>query len=88
MPQPCDLLLLRFPFSDVEGAKLRPILVLTPSNSHSDFIGAGHFASLSRLAGPPSGLGLRAGAPPKVSTLRPHKVLTLNKDLVVRRVGD
>jgi hypothetical protein len=40
MPQPRDLILLRFPFSDVEGAKPRQILVLTPSNSHSDFIGA------------------------------------------------
>jgi mRNA interferase MazF len=87
-PNTVDLLLLRFPFSDIEGAKLRPVLVLTPCNSHGDFIGAQvtsrlHHLPQLRLAHSDSELGEL----PSASILRPNKVFTLNKDFVVRRVG-
>lgn len=88
MPQPCDLVLLRFPFSDVQDAKLRPVLVLTRANSLGDFIGVQvtsrlHHEPQVRLADS----DFELGGLPKASILRPDKIFTLSHDLVVRRVG-
>ncbi|WP_157633648.1 type II toxin-antitoxin system PemK/MazF family toxin [Thioflavicoccus mobilis] len=79
---------MRFPFSDVKEAKLRPVLVLTRPNPQGDFIGAQitsqlHHIPQLRLSDSDFALGRL----PKPSVLRPDKLFTLNKDLVVRRVG-
>lgn len=38
MFRPRDIVLLRFPFTDLSGAKLRPVLVLTAPNAQGDFL--------------------------------------------------
>ena len=34
-----DLVLIPFPFSDLQSAKKRPVMALTPPDRHTDFIG-------------------------------------------------
>lgn len=88
MPLRSDIVLLPFPFSDLTSEKLRPVLVLKPSNGQGDFIAAQitarthHRPSLPLL---PADFEL--GGVPKPSVVRPDKVFTLNRTLVVRRVG-
>lgn len=88
MPQPSEVFLPRCPFSDIKEAKLRPGPVLTRPNSQGDFIAA---QIKSRIHHVPNvrlqDSDFELGGLPKPSILRPDKVFTLNKDLVVRRVG-
>ena len=67
--------------------RLRPVLVLTPANSHGDFIGA---QFTSRLRHVPqvrlADSDFELGELPSASILRPNKAFTLTKDLVLRRV--
>lgn len=88
MPQPYDPVQLRFPFSDVTGTKLRPVLVRTPANSQGDLIDARitarlHHVPQVRLADS----DFELGGLPKARILGPDKVLTLNNHLVARRPG-
>ena len=88
MFQPCDIVLLRFPFSDLSGTKLRPVLVLTASNAQGDFLSVQITSQLHyALHVPLRDDDFAAGFLPKPSIVRPDKVLTLNQSLVVRRVG-
>jgi len=88
MPQPSDIVLLHFPFTDLSGAKLRPALVLTEATVHGDFLAAQvtsqthHLAQVALCDG-----DFALGRLPKASIVRSDKVFTLNQSLVVRRVG-
>jgi mRNA interferase MazF len=82
MPQPSEIVLLPFPFSDLSSTKLRPVL------AQGDFLAAQitsqlHHAIQSAL----DNSDLVAGSLPKASVVRPDKLFSLNQSLVVRRVG-
>jgi len=88
MPQPCDIVLLNFPFTDLSATKQRPVLVLTQPTAHGDFIAAQVTSQLHHLVQ----VRLRdsdfeLGRLPQASIVRPDKVFTLNHSLIVRRVG-
>jgi len=88
MPQPCDIVLLRFPFTDLSATKLRPVLVLTETTVQGDFLAA----QVTSQSHHPVQVSLHdsdfeLGQLPKASIVRPDKLFTLNHSLVVRRVG-
>lgn len=88
MPRPCDIVLLRFPFTDLSAAKLRPALVLTAASLQGDFLAA----QVTSQTHHPAQVALcdsdfELGQLPKASIVRFDKVFTLNQSLIVRRVG-
>jgi mRNA interferase MazF len=88
MPQPCDIVLLRFPFTDLSAAKLRPVLVLTQPNSQGDFVAVQVTSQLHHsVQAELTNSDFELGGLPKPSIVRPDKIFTLNQDLVARRVG-
>jgi mRNA interferase MazF len=88
MPQPSEIVLLPFPFTDLSSAKRRPVLVLSFPNDQGDFM-AVQITSQVRYepALPLSRDDFELGDLPKSSIVRPVKVFTLNSSLIIRRVG-
>ena len=88
MPQPGELVLIPFPYTDLATTKRRPVLVLRPADTFGDFLAvaitsqAGHedAAILSQA-------DFREGALPKASYVRTTKLYTLNERIVVHRFG-
>ena len=82
-----DIVLVRFPFTDLSGEKVRPALVLTSENKEGDLLLAflrKHLCekehSIAILA--EQGTGLK-----KESLLRLDKMTTLNKRIILGRIG-
>lgn len=74
MPQPCDIVLLNFPFTDLSATKQRPVLVLTEATVHGYFTAAQVTSQLHHLVQ----MVLRdsdfeLGRLPKASIVRPDK---------------
>jgi mRNA interferase MazF len=88
MLQPCDLVLIPFPFTDLSATKKRPVLVLKSPNSQGDFMAvqvtsqSGYVDSVVVSAD-----DLVLGFLPKVSYVRTSKLITLNQTLVVASIG-
>jgi mRNA interferase MazF len=88
MPLPSEVVLLPFPFTDLSATKRRPVLVLKAANAQGDFLAVqitsqlGYRPAVRLLAE-----DFELGGLPKESIVRPDKVFTLNKALIVRRVG-
>jgi mRNA interferase MazF len=86
--KPADLVLIPFPYSDLQSSKKRPVLVLTAPDRHGDFIAlavttiqaSDHILEID--AG-----SLAAGALPKQSWVRLDKIFTLGKDSIVKVFG-
>jgi len=73
---------------DVNAAKLRPILMLTPLDTQGDFIGAQLASRLHHVpTAPIVDPDFELGGLPKASIIRPDNIFTLNKELVARCVG-
>ncbi|MBK1632358.1 hypothetical protein CKO31_16765 [Thiohalocapsa halophila] len=88
MPQPSDVVLLPFPFSDLSARKRRPVLVLKAPNAQGDFVAA----QITSQTHHRPGLAISAadfdlGALPKASIVRLDKLFTLNETLILHRVG-
>jgi PemK-like, MazF-like toxin of type II toxin-antitoxin system len=83
-----DVLLLNFPFSDLSGAKLRPVLVLAIADRDEYVV----CQITSRRKTDPRAIELRddafsEGGLRKASFVRPGKMFTAHRSLMVRRVG-
>jgi mRNA interferase MazF len=88
MPLPSEIVLLPFPFTDLSATKRRPVLVLKASNAQGDFLAVQITSQLGyRPAVRLIAEDFELGGLPKESIVRPDKVFTLNKALIVRRVG-
>ncbi len=86
--KPGDLVLIPFPFSDLQSAKKRPIMVLTPPDRHADFIGlAVTSVAQTNHALPVSAADLVEGALPKACWIRCDKVFTLSESSIVKTFG-
>ena len=87
-PEPGDIVLIPFPYSDLSSAKKRPVLVLTPLDRHGDFIAAG--ITSAEQQGDAVILNtesLLSGRLPKKSWVRTDKVFTLSREIVEKRFG-
>ncbi len=88
MPQPGEVVLIPFPYTDLATTKRRPVLVLRPADGFGDFLAAavtshaGHVDALTLTQ-----RDLREGVLPKPSYVRTTKLYTLNERIVVRRFG-
>jgi len=88
MYRPSDVVLLPFPFTDLSAHKKRPVLILQAANTQGDFLAV----QITSQAGHDGALVLQQddfvlGLLPKTSFVRPDKLVTLHKSLVIRRIG-
>jgi mRNA interferase MazF len=88
MCQPSEVVLLPFPFSDLSAHKKRPVLILQAANLQGDFLAV----QITSQPGYETALLLEQhdfslGVLPKISFVRPDKLVTLNKSLVIQRIG-
>lgn len=88
MCQPSDVVVLPFPFTDLSARKKRPVLILKAANAHGDFLAV----QITSQSGYEGALVLEQddfslGLLPKISFVRPDKLVTLNKSLIEQRVG-
>ena len=86
--KPGDLVLIPFPFSDLQATKKRPVMVLTPPDRHADFIGlAITTVEQQHHALQVGAANLLDGALPKPSWIRLDKVFTLSESSIVKTFG-
>lgn len=88
MYQASDIVLLPFPFSDLSASKKRPVLILKTPNQQGDFLAI----QITSQPGFDNALVLQQqdfalGLLPKISFVRPDKLVTLNTSLIVQRMG-
>jgi mRNA interferase MazF len=83
-----DLVLIPFPYSDLQASKKRPVMVLTPPDRHADFIGlAVTSVAQPDHAMPIGSADLAEGALPKPCWIRLDKVFTLSESSIVKTFG-
>lgn len=85
---PGDLVLIPFPFSDLQATKKRPVLVLTSPDRHGDFI----CLAVTSVPQPSPNIligsnQLLIGNLPKVSWVRVEKIFTLDHRLIIKGLG-
>jgi mRNA interferase MazF len=86
--RPGDLVLIPFPYSDLEASKKRPVLALTAPDRHGDFIGLAvtsvaqteHAIQIAKAQ-------LQEGSLPRTSWIRLDKIFTLSENSIVKIVG-
>lgn len=83
-----DLVLIPFPFSDLQATKKRPVLALTSPDRHGDFI----CLAVTSVPQPSPNIlidttNLSTGSLPKVSWVRVDKVFTLDHRLMIKEFG-
>lgn len=82
-----DIVLVRYPFTDLSSEKLRPALVLLPEDEEGDFLLA--FITSTVIRKSPFDIQLPKGKTGlhKDSILRLKKVMTVHKSLILGRIG-
>jgi mRNA interferase MazF len=86
--KPGDLVLIPFPFSDLQSAKKRPVMILTPPDQHADFIGLAITSVEQQNAALQIGPAhLVQGALPKPCWIRFDKDITLSESSIVKTFG-
>ncbi|MDD2769694.1 MAG: type II toxin-antitoxin system PemK/MazF family toxin [Methylococcus sp.] len=88
MCKPGWIMLVPYPFSDSAQQKKHPVLALTEPDGFGDFVelavtSKGHHAGSIAL----NLRAMRSGILPKQSGVRTDKVFTLNRSLIVKRIG-
>jgi mRNA interferase MazF len=88
-----DVVLTPFPFTDLTGASLRPALVVSPGAIGEDVVLAA-ISSVLRGAAAPADCPIDTAHPEfgqtglrVASVLRLHKLVTVERSLIVRRLG-
>ncbi|MEM2786082.1 MAG: type II toxin-antitoxin system PemK/MazF family toxin [Candidatus Nitrosotenuis sp.] len=87
-----DILLIAFPFNDLTKVKQRPVLVLSNKNhnySSNDFICCGITSNLDnkKYSIILDKSDMRQGGIPKILRIKFNKIFTLEKSLVIKRIG-
>jgi mRNA interferase MazF len=87
-----EILLISFPFSDLTTAKQRPVLVLSKKNhndSSNDFICCGMTSNLENKSYSIllDRSDIQQGSIPKTSRIKFNKIFTLEKSLVIKKLG-
>lgn len=82
-----DIVLVKYPFTDLSTEKLRPALVILPEDEEGDFLLAFITSIIIKknpfdILIPKNGTGLR-----KDSILRLKKIMTIHKSLVAGKIG-
>jgi mRNA interferase MazF len=86
--RPADLVLIPFPYSDLQSSKKRPVLVLTAPDRHGDFIALAVTTAQARdHVLEMDATSLAAGALPRQSWVRLDKIFTLGQDSIVKAFG-
>jgi len=86
--KPGELVGIPFPYSDLNTKKRRPVLVVTPLDSHGDFMGL----AVTSVPTVESAVGINEksmaiGRLPKPSWIRIDKIFTLSETIIVRNYG-
>jgi len=86
-----SVVLTRFPFTDLSGAKLRPALVISRDNDRRDDVILAFITSRTAAAENPD--GLRIDPSPRnglkvPSVVRFDKIATLEKHIIAGKLGD
>ena len=92
--QPGEIFLAQFPFGDVAGMKLRPVLLLTGQVGPVPEVLVGYISSVTPAQLLPSDLVIDPSKPEfrsthlkTISTLRLHKLATLHSSSLARHLG-
>jgi mRNA interferase MazF len=86
--KPGDLVLIPFPYSDLQSSKKRPVLMLTAPDRHGDFVAMAVTSAQVRNHALELGTdSLAAGALPKRSWVRLDKVFTLSEGSIIKAFG-
>jgi mRNA interferase MazF len=93
--QPGEIYLAKFPFGDVPGMKLRPVLLLTRSIGSVPEVLVAYISSVmpaqllsSDLVMDPAEAAFQNTHLKVISTLRLHKLATIHCSSLARRLGD
>ena len=82
-----DIVLVRYPFTDLSSEKLRPAMILLPENERGDFLLSFITSSLTESSLFDISLLQGEGGLKRDSILRLQKIMTIHKSLLVGRIG-
>ncbi|MEQ6886631.1 type II toxin-antitoxin system PemK/MazF family toxin [Salicola sp. Rm-C-2C1-2] len=86
--EPGSLVAIPFPYTNLQTAKRRPVVIITPPDRHGDFIAL----AVTSAPTPENAVAIKTsdlseGALPKPSWIRYDKVFTLSEGIIVKQYG-